>query len=242
MDGLPLLISVPHAGLAVPPEVVHLNRLASKEIAEDGDEGAREIYSILEDRVSHFVTTDIARAFVDLNRADDDIRKDGVVKTHTCRDVPIYSKPLAPGLIEKLLELYYRPYHQRLTALGGRDLLLGVDCHTMAAHGPPVGPDPGQIRPRVCIGDGNGACPKDWAEYLVECFRGQFPGEVTLNQPFSGGYITQHHGSEMPWVQIELSRGGFASTVQKGKWVLAALKEWVCEFDKTKSRAVFRTS
>lgn len=229
MDRLPLLISVPHAGLAVPSEVAHLNGLTPKEIAEDGDEGAREIYAILENRVAHFVTTDLARAFVDLNRAEDDIRKDGVVKTHTCWDVPIYLTPLTPNLIEMLLERYHRPYHRRLTVLAGADLLLGLDCHTMAAQGPPVGPDPGRARPQVCIGDGNGACRRDWAESLVDCFRKQFPGEVTLNQPFSGGYITRHHSKEMPWVQVELSRGPFASAAQKGAWVLAALTAWVNE-------------
>lgn len=232
MDKLPLLVSVPHAGLTIPPEVFHLNRLSLVEIAEDGDQGAWEIYGPLQNRVAQFVTTDIARAFVDMNRAADDIRKDGVVKTHTCWDIPIYSEPLTPSLTEKLLERYHRPYHLRLSQLAEEGLLLALDCHTMAANGPPVGPDPGKLRPQVCIGDGNGACPRGWAESLVDCFRGRFPGEVTLNRPFSGGYITRHHGEEMPWMQIELSRGGFANPAQKGKWVLAALKAWVRQFDK----------
>lgn len=224
---LPLLVSVPHAGLTMPPEVADLNRLTPTEIAEDGDEGAGEIYAPLEHAVMRFVTSDIARAFVDLNRAEDDLRKDGVVKTHTCWEVPIYTTPLAADLVERLLVLYHRPYHRRLSAAAGSGLLLGVDCHTMAAKGPPVGPDVGQPRPDVCIGDGSGACPRDWAELLVECFRQRFPGEVTLNQPFSGGYITRHHGTEMPWIQIELSRGPFASNEQKGAWVSAALTDWV---------------
>ena len=231
MENLPLLISVPHAGLTVPSEVMDLNLLDSQQIAQDGDEGAREIYRDLEDKVAQFVTTDIARAYVDLNRAEDDLRKDGVVKTHTCWDIPVYARPLTSELTETLLQRYYRPYHERLSSLAGPNLLLGVDCHTMAAIGPPVGPDSGQPRPQVCIGDGNGACPRPWAGLMVECFRRQFPGEVTLNQPFSGGYITRHHGSEMPWLQLELSRGPFASDVTKGTWVLAALAEWVKRID-----------
>lgn len=227
MERLPLLISVPHAGLAVPPEVAHLNRLTRREIAEDSDQGAREIYGPLEDRVASFVTTAVARAFVDLNRAEQDMRKDGVVKTHTCFNVPVYSGSLNADLIETLLERHYRPYHRRLTALADRNLMLGVDCHTMAAMGPPVAPDPGRPRPRVCIGNADGACPRDWVDALLVCFQRRFAGDVTLNNPFSGGHITRFHGREMPWVQIELRRGTFTDVPQQGAGVLAALTDWV---------------
>ena len=86
---LPVLLSVPHGGLEVPSEVAHICALTPKEIAEDGDEGARELYD-LENHVAGFVDTDVARAIIDLNRAEDDFSKDGVIKTHTCWDVPVY--------------------------------------------------------------------------------------------------------------------------------------------------------
>ena len=228
-DRLPLLISVPHAGLAVPKEVAGLNLLTPAQIAADGDEGAAAIYGGLRERAVHFITTDIARAFVDLNRAEDDLRKDGVIKTHTCWDEPIYREPLPPATIEALLARWHRPYHQRLTALAGSGAVFGVDCHTMSAYGPPVGPDIGQPRPEVCIGDGDGACPRDWAEGLVDCFRRHFAGEVTLNRPFHGGYIVRAHAAELPWVMIELSRAPFASDAEKGRQVLAALTDWLRE-------------
>ncbi|MCG6940561.1 MAG: N-formylglutamate amidohydrolase [Thiohalocapsa sp.] len=226
-DRLPLLISVPHAGLAVPEQVQALNLLTPGQIAADGDEGAAAIYAGLRQWVAHFVTTDIARAFVDLNRAEDDFRKDGVVKTHTCWDEPIYREPLPLATVETLLARWHRPYHRRLSELAGSGVVLGVDCHTMAAAGPPVGPDTGQPRPEVCIGDGDGACPRDWAEHLVDCFRRHFTGEVTLNRPFSGGYIVRAHAAELPWVMIELSRAPFASDTEKGRRVLAALRDWL---------------
>lgn len=227
MDQLPLLISVPHAGLTVPTELIHLNRLSAQEIAEGGDGGAREVYAILKTEVAHFLANDIARAFIDLNRAEDDIRKDGVVKTHTCRDLPIYNAPLTPRLIETLLARYHRPYHRRLTALAGEDPVLGVDARTMAAQSPPVGPDPGAERPQVCLSNADGTCPAEWMESLRICFQAHFPGQVTVNMPFSGGYITRFHGQEMPWVQLKLSRGDFASLPEKSLWVLESLSAWV---------------
>ena len=227
MERLPLLISSPHAGLSVPDELAGLNRLTHREIAEDGDHGAREIYAILKTEVTHFVTSDVARAFVDLNRAEDDIRKDGVVKTHTCWDVPVYNRALGPELVETLLARYHRPYHERLSGLANRGVVLGVDCHTMAAVGPPVGPDAGRARPQVCLGNADGTCPADWMDKLHICFQAHFPGEVSVNRPFSGGYITRFHGREMPWVQLELSRGDFADNAEKSLWVLESLNEWV---------------
>ncbi len=151
---LPLVISVPHAGLDTPEELRKRSLLGAGDIAADGDVGAADAYAFDEKVLSH-QTTSIARAFVDMNRAEDDIRKDGVVKTHTCWDVPIYEEPLSDSLIDKLLERYHRPYHQRLRRVPS-SAILGIDCHTMAAKGPPVGPDAGKVRPFVCLSDGNG--------------------------------------------------------------------------------------
>ena len=69
---LPLLLSVPHAGLVVPAAVQNLCLLSKKEIIEDGDEGAAEIYLPLEDEVFTLVTTVVARAILDMNRAEND--------------------------------------------------------------------------------------------------------------------------------------------------------------------------
>ncbi len=223
---LPLLLSVPHAGLHVPPEAKPFCALTTDQIIKDGDEGAAEIYAIRE-YVEQYVTTDIARAIVDLNRAEDDRRADGIVKTHTCWNEPVYHQPLHQETVEQLLVRYYRPYHQRLRLADG-DILLCVDCHTMAAHGPPIGPDTGQPRPRVCLGDANGATlPKGWMEQLADCFRHAFGESVSVNHPFSGGYITRHHGQTRPWVQVEISRADFMPNDEKRTRLLAALTKGV---------------
>jgi len=225
---LPLLISVPHAGLQVPPEAAPYCILTPREIAGDGDEGAAEIYSIASETAA-YLTTDIARAIVDLNRAEDDRRPDGVVKTHTCWNVPVYD-PFPPAdVVETLLARYYRPYHERLRELARQGAVLGVDCHTMAAQGPPVGPDPGAERPWVCLSDAGGrSCPAEWTREMQACFAEEFPGPVKINDPFQGGFITRTHAAELPWMQLELSRGPFLSHAEKRVRVLRGLRRW-CE-------------
>lgn len=228
---LPIAISLPHAGLTVPDWLQSNCRLSEAEIIQDGDEGAAEIYDIAEE-VAVFITTDVARAVVDLNRAEGDHRKDGIVKTHTCYDIPIWHRPLTAAEEQRLLAEHHRPYHQRLSALTGRDdLRLAVDCHTMAAVAPPVAPDVGCQRPWVCLGDVQGkTLPAGWMDNLADCFRGAFGEEnFAVNQPFSGGHITQLHGQEMPWVQVELSRGSFLPNSEKRQRVLKALSEFAAK-------------
>lgn len=219
---LPILVSVPHAGLRVPAEVAPRCRLTPEEIARDGDEHAAGIYDIAAE-VRHYVSTDVARAVVDLNRGEEDRRPDGVVKTHTCFNVPVWRRPLRDDDVEALLARHYRPYHARLSALAGRGVRLAVDCHTMLAVGPPIGPGPGLERPHVCLGHADGTCPADWMACLEESFREQFGPRVTVNEPFRGGFITRSHAPEMPWVQLELSRAAFASNAEKRRRVVRAL-------------------
>lgn len=225
---LPLLLSVPHAGTDVPAEVAAYCALTPEEIIADGDEGAAEIYALAEEVDCH-VTTAIARAVVDLNRPPDDFGRDGVIKTHTCWEVPVWDPALPPGRAEELIHSYWRPYHERLRDLGtsGR-FLLGVDGHTMAAYGPPVGPDAGAERPAACLSNADGTCPPAWIESLRDALARRLGREVTINQPFRGGYITRSHAAEMPWLQIEFSRAPFAGSADKRRAVLAALTE-LCE-------------
>jgi formiminoglutamase len=218
---LPLIISVPHAGLTVPQEVRDYCALTPEQILADSDEGAAEIYNLKFEAAVH-ITTDVARAIVDMNRAEDNRGRDGIIKSHTCYDAEVYRKPIPENVIEILLERYYRPYHQRLIE-SAADVKFGVDCHTMAAIGPPCSKDSGCERPNICLSNAHGTCPKDWFEKMVYCFKKSFGSEVSVNQPFRGGYIIRSHSSELPWIQVELSRAPFLPTGEKRKRVLQSL-------------------
>ena len=116
------------------------------------------------------MTTVAARAIVDMNRAENDRGKDGVVKTHTCWDVQVYREFPCEEIVSELIETFYKPYHASLTQ-HAKHVQCGIDCHTMAAQGPPIGPDAGRERPVICISNADGTCPKEWITSLADCLQ-----------------------------------------------------------------------
>ncbi|BCS95118.1 hypothetical protein DSLASN_07500 [Desulfoluna limicola] len=228
MKPLPIALSLPHAGLDTPPEVRHLSLLSPEDIQKDGDEGSRDMAMRLCPYVGDFSEATVARAFVDLNRKEGDLSRDGIVKTHTCWDVPIYNKPLPPGVIDTLITTWHRPYHARLSQFARQPALrLALDLHTMAEKAPPISEDAGTRRPRLCLGNAHhSASPKAWIETLAELAARYVDPEVHINTPFSGGWITRCHGREMPWIQVEVSREPWVSWEEKGEAILELMQRF----------------
>lgn len=218
---LPLVISIPHGGLTVPPEIAERVACPSQEIFRDSDAGALEIYDV-GGRVHTVMSTAVARAVVDLNRAPDDrppSNPDGVVKSRTSYGIPVYVDGQHPDdvTVQMLLDRYYHPYHRALEEACGKEVLLAFDCHTMAAEGPEIAPDTGRVRPALCVSDADGrTCDPGTTDNVRRCLAEAFEvglDEVTRNEPFKGGHIARSHATRsLPWVQIEMSRGLFVRT------------------------------
>lgn len=213
---LPVFLSIPHGGTQQPPELAGRVCLSKKEMFDDSDAFTREIYD-LGSEVVQVVSSEIARAFIDMNRAPDDRppdNPDGVVKSATCYGHRIYREGAEPDdeLVAELLERYYCPYHRAL-GLAATDtrVKLALDCHSMATEAPLIAPDRGGKRPLFCLSNADGlTCPNGLLEDMRCVFAEAFDCELTdvrLNQPFKGGYITRSRGrGEVPWVQVEMNR------------------------------------
>ena len=224
IERLPVLISIPHGGDGVPDELSDRICINSQDIFADIDPFTPEIYDI-DPWAEEVITTDIARTFIDLNRAEDDLppqNPDGIIKSMTCYKKPIYKqgKEPDPALRQQLVQHYYLPYHQRLNEiLSEGKVRLGLDCHSMAASAPPISPDAGSgtTRPLICLGNAyNKASDRGLVEKLAACFCEAFSLEedqVAINRPFSGGYITRTYGSSpVPWVLIDMNRALYLSS------------------------------
>jgi N-formylglutamate deformylase len=143
---MPVLVSVPHYGTLPLP---HITREDYSEPWFEtfpygfADTFAADLYSDLHEHGATVLATPFSRMFVDVNRRRDDFEhldgevrsRRGVVRTHTMRDAPIFTRPLAFGDLEARLCALYDPYYRSLDALldelraaYGHALLL--DAHT----------------------------------------------------------------------------------------------------------------
>ena len=217
MTQLPVLLSIPHGGTQRPRELDSHLSITDKDLFDDSDPFVMEIYD-LGQKVEGVIKTNIARAFVDLNRSLQDLppnNPDGLIKSATCYDKQIYKKGQEPddSLINVLIEMYYKPYHRSIQkSLHELNLQLCLDCHSMASIAPNISPDGNKKkRPKFCISNQQGkTSSNEMMELLASSISEAFEierKEISLNDPFQGGYITKTYGhNPIPWIQIEMNR------------------------------------
>lgn len=222
----PFLVSVPHGGTAIPAALKGRLALNSGEILYYCDPATRRIFGF-EDRVAAYIDTRISRMAVDLNRPPLPLPgkdPDGIVKVRTIDGKDVYRPGQFPDMatIQKVLMAHYFPYHQRIDELIDHSTVkIAFDCHSMLPFGSCHQNDAGKARPLICLGN-NGdragrpkknsviTCERETILALASAFRQAFglTREVAVNNPFSGGFITNAHywRKGVPWVQIEVSR------------------------------------
>ncbi|MDH3793779.1 MAG: N-formylglutamate amidohydrolase [Nitrosopumilus sp.] len=222
MSKLPILLSIPHGGTRKPAELEGHLSITNKDLFDDSDPFVMELYD-LGDKVQRVIKTDIARAFVDLNRSLQDMppdNPDGLIKSKTCYDKPIYANGKEPddSLKTMLIELYYKPYHQAIQeSIDELDLQLCLDCHSMASTAPYFSPDKTQSkRPMFCISNNDGqTSSQEMIELLSNSISEAYSvdrNEISLNDPFHGGHIIKTYGNNpVPWIQVEMNRDLYLS-------------------------------
>lgn len=255
----PILITIPHSGNTIPPEVHNLININDTDVFYDNDTYASELYDFCE--VAECIIASIARAIVDVNRAPDDLpprNPDGVIKETTTSGKAVYKENSFPDsdLINKLRDIYYLPYHQTITEISSRGTIkVAFDCHAMLEYAPPMSTSPGRTRPLVCLSncgdengeprnDGNTTCPSQMIKNMARaCERAFGKGTVSVNSPFSGGYTIQHHHrkSGIPWIQIELNRKLYLSPPYFNRQTLEVGKNRIDELRTTIFSAIMDT-
>lgn len=203
---VPLLISLPHVGTELPPEL-H-DRLVPRALtSEDTDWHLERLYRPLAERLgASLIVPRYSRYVVDLNRPPDDqplypgaSGSTGLVPTHFFTSEPLYRDGAEPDAAEVAArrEACWRPYHDalaaelaRLHALHGRALLF--DGHSIRSELPWL--FEGRL-PALNLGTADGAsCAPAVTTRLAAVLAGQGEYSQVVNGRFKGGYITRHYG------------------------------------------------
>ncbi len=225
----PVLVEIPHAGLAIPEEVGRELRTPVDGILRDADIYVDKLYADAPSRGASKLEALVSRYVVDLNRAPHDVdlqtvpdhpaprgvQPRGVVWRTTTDGRPLLRRPLTYRQLLARLARFHRPYHDalrdELTRLRERfGFAICLAAHSMPSHGRRLGSDRITRRPDVVPGTrgGTSAHPR-----LIELIDAHFSAaglSVRHDDPYRGGYTTAHYGRPHEgWhvVQIELNRG-----------------------------------
>ncbi|HKS14777.1 MAG TPA: N-formylglutamate deformylase [Pseudomonas sp.] len=215
---LPLLVSIPHAGLRLTPAVAR-GLVASARGLPDTDWHIPRLYSFARELGASVVAGEYSRFVIDLNRPEDDQplyagATTGLYPATLFDGQPLFADGMAPAAEERAgcLELIWRPYHEaiqrelaRLREVFGYALLW--DAHSIRSHVPRL--FDGAL-PDFNFGTFNGAsCAPELAERLLAVCAEASDYSHVLNGRFKGGHITRHYGDpqkQVHAVQLELAQ------------------------------------
>jgi N-formylglutamate deformylase len=218
----PLLISLPHDGIELPPDLPARLTDSARRLP-DTDWHMSRLYAFARDLGASMIVPRWSRYVVDLNRsADDQSLYPGQNTTGLCPTVqfsgePIYLPGQAPDAdeIRERVHTFWQPYHDalaaelaRLQALHGRVVLW--EGHSIRSELPYL--FDGRL-PVFNLGTASGhSCSPGLAQSLTSVLEAQQDYDHVVNGRFKGGYITRHYGRPgegVEAVQLELAQRAY---------------------------------
>lgn len=227
-----VVFASPHSGANYPQSFVTQSILNPLQLRSSEDAFVDQLFASAPDFGVPFLTAVAPRAYLDLNRAADELdpalidgvqRKGqnpriasglGVIPRVVAHGQVIYRGKLSADEAQARIDGYWHPYHSALQGLlrqardqFGQAVLL--DCHSMPHEAIEVMGKRGERLPDVVLGDRFGAAAD--AE-VMDRIDAAFTGagfKVSRNTPFAGAYITQAYGRPSRGqhaVQVEIDR------------------------------------
>lgn len=219
----PLLVSLPHDGTALPPELAERMTDAARAVP-DTDWHVSRLYAFVRELGASMLVPRFSRYVVDLNRPPDDASLyPGQNTTGLCPALrfsgdPVYLPGREPseGEVRERVERYWRPYHdalqselERLRARHGRVLLW--EGHSIRGSGLPFLFE-GRL-PDLNLGTAAGTSCSPALQAKIEAVLSAQTGyDWVGNGRFKGGYITRHYGDPargVDAVQLETSQRNY---------------------------------
>lgn len=227
-----VVFASPHSGRDYPAAFLERTILDKQAIRSSEDAYVDQLFNAAPDFGAPFLVAKAPRAFLDLNRAPEELDPAliegvrrishnprvasglGVIPRVVSNGRAIYRGKLTLQETHARISHYWRPYHDVLQMLldeshatFGEAIL--IDCHSMPHEAlENVGP-PGSPRPDVVLGDRFGAAAAGSIMEQVEAAFASAGLRVARNMPFAGAFITQQYGRpsrRQHAIQIEVDR------------------------------------
>lgn len=228
-----VIFASPHSGRDYPAGFLAQTVLDAREVRSSEDAFVDQLFADAPVYGAPLLVADVPRAFLDLNRAPDELDPaviEGIIRApHNPRVssglgvIPrvvaggraIYRGKLPLAEAEARIMQYWHPYHRCL-----RDLIetthaqfgeaMLIDCHSMPHEAIDGHVRPGTARPDVVLGDRFGAASGREVMDRVEAAFASAGLRVARNAPFAGAFIAQSYGrpsGRRHVVQVEIDRG-----------------------------------
>ena len=214
----PLLVSVPHDGWQLPPDIVQTMSEIGRGIP-DTDWHVAQLYEFARDHGVSMIVANFSRYVVDLNRpADDTAMYEGELATGLCpirtfagnniyRDQPLIDTGAR-------VATYWRPYHDRIAeALSELRQRHGVallwDAHSITSRVPQL--FDGELEVLNLGTWGGRSCDASVADAVLSVAK-QSDYDVVLDGRFKGGHITRYYGdpgANVHAIQLELAQRAY---------------------------------
>jgi N-formylglutamate deformylase len=234
----PLLVSVPHAGTALPAALA--TRLVPRATAlEDTDWHLERLYDFARELGASLIVPHTSRYAIDLNRPPEDtpmyagVNNTGLVPRHFFSGDALYRPGCEPDAAEiaTRVDRYWRPYHEalsaelaRLRSVHGHAVLF--DAHSIKSELPWL--FAGTL-PHLNLGTAGGSsCAAALATALTAVLQAQRRYSHVVDGRFKGGYITRHHGrpaEQVHAVQLEMCWSCYLDEANPAEWHAARAAE-----------------
>ena len=219
----PLLISMPHVGTTIPSDIRSKLTSAALELP-DVDWHLQRLYDFAKEYDITVISAEYVRYVIDLNRSAENTSLypgqdvTGLCPIDTFAKQAIYIDGYQPNEneVESRIELYWKPYHEKLTyELTRLHSMHGIavlwDAHSIASHVPRF--FKGQL-PDLNFGTADSSsCDISLEKVLADASKNSINAKNyshVFNGRFKGGYITRHYGKpnlNIHAVQLEMSQG-----------------------------------
>ncbi|WP_370161644.1 N-formylglutamate amidohydrolase [Limimaricola soesokkakensis] len=227
-----VVFASPHSGRDYPKSLLARTGLDARLIRSSEDAFVDQLFAAAPEHGAPLLAARVPRAWVDLNRAADELDPalvEGVVRrAHNPRVasglgvIPrvvaggraIYSGKIGLDEARERLDTGWIPYHAALQSLLAESLeqfgeSILIDCHSMPHEAIELAGTRGRPRPHVVLGDRYGAAAAPRVMARIEAAFTAAGLRVARNTPFAGAYVTQTYGRpsrRQHAVQIEIDR------------------------------------